>query len=244
MKCLPSHIAIIMDGNSRWAKINHVSQVEGHRSGAKHIRTIVEVAIEYEIANLTLFAFSTENWGRPSSEIAHLLQIFSDLIDKEIDTLHENRVRLLHMGSMHKLPQSLKRKLVDAINLTKNNTRLNLIIAWDYGGRAEITDALRSMINMGIRVDEVNEETVRNHLYLPEVPDPDFIIRTGGRKRISNFLLWQAAYSEIYFTDTYWPDFNRMEFIEAIKEYSIRERLFGKRINIVNEEINVSTFLP
>ena len=225
----PQHVAIIMDGNSRWAKQNGLTRLEGHQAGAKNVRHVVEVCAEYNIQYLTLFAFSTENWGRPRTEVKSLLRIFSEMIDSELKTLHEKGVRLYHLGQLFRLPERLQRKVKDAIELTKNNTRMTLSIAFDYGARTEITDAVRRLLAEGVSPKDLDEVSLREHLYAPKLPDPDLIIRTGGEIRLSNFFLWQAAYSELYFTDSLWPDFNRAEIDKALAAYASRQRHFGKR---------------
>ena len=229
MTDLPQHVAIIMDGNSRWARKCGLPRVEGHRAGARIIRHVVEVFAEYQIQYLTLFAFSTENWGRPRSEIRSLLQIFGRMIDSELQILHEKGVRLYHLGLLSRLPVGLQRKVEGAVELTKNNTEMSLGIAFDYGARTEITDAVRRLFADGVSGEEINQVSLREHLYAPETPDPDLIIRTGGEIRLSNFFLWQAAYSELYFTSALWPEFNRTEIDNALAAYASRQRHFGKR---------------
>ena len=226
---LPQHVAVIMDGNSRWAKGHGLPRFEGHRVGAITVRHVVEVFAEYNMKYLTLFAFSTENWSRPKIEVRGLLRIFREMIDSELNLLHEKGVRLRHLGVMHRLPVSLQGKVEKAIALTKDNTGLTLSIAFDYGGRTEITDAMRRLLADGLSPEELNELTLKPYLYAPEIPDPDLIIRTGGQMRLSNFFLWQAAYSELYFTDTLWPDFDRAEIDKALAVYASRERHFGRR---------------
>jgi undecaprenyl diphosphate synthase len=226
---LPQHVAIIMDGNSRWAKRHGLPRFAGHRAGAKTVRHVVEVFAEYNIGYLTLFAFSTENWGRPKNEVRSLLRLFREMIDSEIKLLHEKGVRLCHLGVIHRLPVVLQRKVESAVELTKNNTGMTLCIAFDYGGRTEITDAVRRLFTDGVTPEEINELLLKEHLYVPEIPDPDLIIRTGGEMRLSNFFLWQAAYSELYFTDALWPDFNRAEIDKALAAYASRQRHFGRR---------------
>jgi undecaprenyl diphosphate synthase len=223
------HVAIIMDGNSRWAKQHGLPRIEGHRAGAKNVRHVVEVFSEYNIGYLTLFAFSTENWGRPEIEVGSLLQIFRKMIDSELKLLHEKGVRLCHLGIIHRLPKDLQRKVEGAIELTKKNTGMMLSIAFDYGGRTEITDAVRRLFASGVTLEEIDESSLKENLYSPEMPEPDLIIRTGGDMRLSNFFLWQAAYSELYFTDTLWPDFDRAEIDKALAVYASRERHFGRR---------------
>ena len=225
----PQHVAIIMDGNSRWAKQNGLTRLEGHRAGAKTVRHVVEIFAEYNIEYLTLFAFSTENWGRPKSEVRSLLRIFSEMIDSEIKRLHEKGVRLYHLGRLSRLPMNLQRKVKGAVELTKNNTGMIFSIAFDYGARTEITDAVHRLLADGVSLEKIDEVSLRERLYEPELPDPDLIIRTGGEMRLSNFFLWQAAYSELYFTNALWPDFNRTEIDKALAAYASRQRHFGKR---------------
>jgi undecaprenyl diphosphate synthase len=226
---LPQHVAIIMDGNSRWAKRQGLPRFEGHRAGAKNVRHVVEVFAEYEIRYLTLFAFSTENWGRPKIEVRGLLRIFREMIDSELKLLHEKGIRLRHLGVIHRLPVDLQRNVEKAIELTKGNTGMTLGIAFDYGGRTELTDAMRRLLADGVSPDGMNELLLKEYLYAPEIPDPELIIRTGGEMRLSNFFLWQAAYSELYFTEALWPDFNRAEIDKALAAYASRERRFGRR---------------
>ena len=225
----PQHVAVIMDGNSRWAKQNGLTRLEGHRTGAKNVRHVVEVFAEYNIEYLTLFAFSTENWGRPRVEVRSLLRIFSEMIDSEIKRLHEKGVRLYHLGRLSRLPGGLQRKVKGAVELTRNNTGMIFSIAFDYGARTEITDAVHRLLADGVSPEEIDEGSLRERLYEPELPDPDLIIRTGGEMRLSNFFLWQAAYSELYFTNALWPDFNRTEIDKALAAYASRQRHFGKR---------------
>jgi len=226
---LPEHVAIIMDGNSRWAKQHGLPRFKGHWAGARNVRRVVEVLAEYNVRYLTLFAFSTENWERPKSEVKGLLRIFREMIDSELKLLHEKGVRLRHLGTTNRLPTSLQRKVEKAIELTKGNAGMTLNIAFDYGGRTEITDAMRRLLTNKVSPEEINELLVRDYLYAPEIPDPDLIIRTGGEMRLSNFFLWQAAYSELYFTDVLWPDFNKMEINKALAAYASRQRHFGRR---------------
>lgn len=225
----PQHVAIIMDGNSRWARQNGLTRLEGHWVGAKNVRHVVEIFAEYNIKYLTLFAFSTENWGRPRNEVRSLLRIFSEMIDSEIKHLHEKGVRLYHLGRLSRLPVGLQRKVEGAVELTKNNSRMTFSIAFDYGARTEITDAVHRLLADGVSPEKIDEVSLRERLYKPEVPDPDLIIRTGGEMRLSNFFLWQAAYSELYFTKALWPDFNRTEIDKALAAYASRQRHFGKR---------------
>ena len=225
---LPQHVAIIMDGNGRWAKQRGLPRLEGHRAGAKNLRHVVEVFAEHNIEYLTLFAFSTENWGRPRSEVRSLLRIFKEMIDSEVKLLHEKGIRLYHLGRLHRLPVDLQQKLKRAVELTKNNTRMTLSVAFDYGARTEITDAVHRLLADGVSLEEIDGVSLRERLYIPEMPDPDLIIRTGGEMRLSNFLLWQAAYSELYFTEVPWPDFGRTEIDKALVAYASHQRRFGK----------------
>lgn len=226
---LPQHVAIIMDGNSRWAKRQGLPRFAGHRAGAKNVRHVVEIFSEYKIKYLTLFAFSTENWGRPKSEVRSLLRIFRNMIDSELKLLHEKGIRLRHMGVTHRLPLDLQQRMGKAIELTKENSGMTLGIAFDYGGRTEIADAVRRLVADGVNPEEIQELSLKEYLYEPEIPDPDLIIRTGGEMRLSNFFLWQAAYSEFYFTEALWPDFNRTEIDKALVAYASRQRHFGRR---------------
>ena len=225
---LPQHVAIIMDGNGRWAKQHSLPRLEGHRAGTENIRLVSEIFAEYKIKYLTLFAFSTENWNRPSSEVRGLLKILSDRLDPEIKRLHEKNIRVRHLGRLNALPPQLQQKIKRAMELTKNNTRGTLSMAFDYGGRAEIVDAARRLLSDRISVEDVDEDSFKEYLYAPDIPDPDSIIRTGGETRLSNFLLWQAAYSELYFTDVLWPDFDRAEIDKALATYMSRQRRFGR----------------
>ena len=224
---IPTHVAIIMDGNGRWAKQRGIPRHMGHRAGTENIRTVVETFADYQVKYLTLYAFSTETWKRPRSEIQGLMRILSEKIDQEIDSLHKNGARLLHLGRLDRLPEKLREKIHRAIELTKNNTKITLSIAFDYGGRIEILTALQRIIEEGVSPQELNETLFGNYLYTASLPDPDLIIRTGGEIRLSNFLLWQSAYSELYFTPVLWPDFGREEIEKALLAYSVRERRFG-----------------
>jgi undecaprenyl diphosphate synthase len=225
---LPQHVAIIMDGNGRWAKQRGLPRLEGHRAGTENIRLVSEIFVEYKIKYLTLFAFSTENWNRPSAEVRGLLKILSDRLDPEINRFHEKNIRVRHLGRLDALSPKLQQKIKRAIELTKNNTGGTLSMAFDYGGRTEIVGAARRLLSARISAEDVNEDSFRKYLYAPEIPDPDLIIRTGGETRLSNFLLWQAAYSELYFTEVLWPDFNRAEIDKALDTYMSRHRRFGR----------------
>ena len=225
---LPQHVAIIMDGNGRWAKQRGLLRIEGHRAGTENIRLVSEIFAEYKIKFLTLFAFSTENWNRPNSEVSGLLKILSERLEPEIKRLHEKNVRVRHWGRLDSLSPVLQKKIKQAIDLTKNNTGQTLSVAFDYGGRAEIVEAARRLVSERISAKDVTEDTFKKYLYAPDIPDPDLIVRTGGETRLSNFLLWQAAYSELYFTDVLWPDFNREVIDKALAAYKSRQRRFGR----------------
>src|SRR5581483_10590110 len=224
---VPRHVAIIMDGNGRWARSRGLPRLEGHRAGTENIRRIIERFADYGVRYLTLFAFSTENWSRPRYEVQGLMRILGYVIRRETAHLHRNGVRLLHIGRLDGLPARLQREVKAAIELTKDNDRLTLCVAFNYGGRAEILDAVRSMVASGVPADQIDEDTMRRHLYTEDIPDPDLIIRTAGELRISNFLIWQGAYSEFHFASTYWPDFDVAGIDEALQAYSQRRRRFG-----------------
>ncbi len=225
---LPQHVAIIMDGNGRWAKKRGLPRIEGHRAGTENIRRVAEIFAEYKIKYLTLFAFSTENWNRPSNEVKGILKILSDRLDPEIKRLHEKNIRVKHLGRLDSLSPELQKKIKAAIELTGKNTGGTLTMAFDYGGRAEIVEAARRLLSDRIPIEDATEDSFKKYLYAPDMPDPDLIIRTSGETRLSNFLLWQAAYSELYFTDVLWPDFNRAEIDKALADYKSRQRRFGK----------------
>ncbi len=222
------HVAIIMDGNGRWAQQQGKARLDGHRAGTENIRRTLSTLDQHGVRYVTLFAFSTENWGRPDAEVNGLLELLSGVLQEEVLALHELNVRIRHLGVLERLPSQLAQAISEAVKLTKNNTGLNLCVAFDYGGRAEIVDAVRKIVETGVSPDGVTEEAVRLHLYLPDVPDPDLIIRTAGEQRLSNFLIWQAAYSEYYQTSVFWPDFDDAEVLRALEEYGQRKRRFGK----------------
>ncbi len=224
----PSHVAIIMDGNGRWAASHGMSRSEGHRAGTENLRRIIEAFIRHGVRYLTLFAFSTENWHRPESEIRALLEIVDEVIRAEVDELHREDIRLRHIGRLDRLPTELRRSICESIELTKHNSRMTLCVAFDYGGRAEIVDAVRSMIADKVKAEDVSEDLLRQYMYTNEMPDPDLIIRTSGEQRLSNFLIWQAAYAEYYTTPVYWPDFDETEVDKALEAFGARKRRFGK----------------
>lgn len=224
---VPRHVAIIMDGNGRWATRRGLPRVAGHQAGTENIRRITYKAAELGIQYLTLWAFSTENWRRPREEVEGILHILSEAIVRETGELHRNGAQLRHIGSLEGLDPELQRQIRDAIELTKNNDRIVLTIAFNYGGRAELIQAIRRMIADRITPEQVTEDLVDSYLYTAGMPEPDLIIRTSGELRTSNFLLWQAAYAEYYFTPTLWPDFTPEELEQAITDYQQRERRFG-----------------
>lgn len=224
----PTHIAIIMDGNGRWAAARGLPRLEGHRAGTENLRQIIRASVEFGVKYLTLYAFSTENWGRPKEEVNGLLTILESVIDRELKELKEEGVRIVHVGRLEAMPKKVREKVRHSMEITQNNDRLILNIAWNYGGRDEIVYAIQQIIKSGIAPEAVNEEVITQHLFTSGCPDPDLIIRTSGEMRVSNFLIWQSAYSEWYFTPTLWPDFNKEELRKAIEEYSHRKRRFGK----------------
>lgn len=224
---VPLHTAIIMDGNGRWAKGRGLPRLAGHRAGTENIRRVIEAFAQRGVKYLTLYAFSTENWSRPSVEVRGLLRILEEVINRETLALHEKGVRIKHLGRMDRLPTGLKQAIQQALELTKDNTRITVGVAFDYGGRAEIIEAVRRVIKAGISPEDINEDIFSRYLYTAELPDPDLIIRTAGEIRISNFLIWQSAYSEYYSTPAYWPDFDETEVEKALSAYSKRDRKFG-----------------
>ena len=225
---LPKHIAITMDGNGRWAKSKGKLRVFGHKNGVKSVRDTVEGAAEIGIEYLTLYAFSSENWNRPEREVNALMTLLVSAINKETKTLMDNNIRLSTIGNINKLPIKAQKELQEAIIKTKDNTRMTLVLALSYSGRGEIINAVQNIIKDGKKPEEINEDTFQQYLTTKSVPDPELLIRTSGEYRISNFLLWQIAYSELYFTDTLWPDFRRADLYKAILNYQNRERRFGK----------------
>ncbi len=229
---LPVHIAIIMDGNGRWAKQRSLPRVAGHREGINSVRELTRICGEIGIKHLTLYTFSTENWGRPKTEVSALMNLLLTSIRKEIKNLDKNQVKLTTIGAFEDLPKSARKGIEEGVELTKNNKGLNLNLALSYGSRQEIMQAIQyiaNMVDLGqLKVNDINQEHFESLLYTNKIPDPDFLIRTGGEFRVSNFLLWQIAYSEIYVTDTYWPAFREKELLEAIIEFQSRERRYGK----------------
>jgi undecaprenyl diphosphate synthase len=228
---VPEHIAVIMDGNGRWANQRGLPRVEGHRRGERTVRDTVEACGELGIRHLTLYTFSAENWRRSEEEVSALMRLIEFVARKEIHELHRKNVRLKVLGRLEELPRTLRAELDRDMELTRDNTGLNLNLAINYGGRAEIVDAAKRLAERCSRgtllPDDITEELLAREMYNPEMPDPELVIRTGGEMRLSNFLLWQAAYSEIWVTDTLWPDFGRQELVRALDWYRTRERRFG-----------------
>ncbi len=232
---IPTHVAIIMDGNGRWAASRGLARLAGHQAGTENLRRIIRASVEFGIKYLTMYAFSTENWGRPAEEVEGLMHILEDVIDRELRELHEEGVQLRHIGHLDPLNPVLRDKVIHAVELTRHNTRLTLNLAFNYGGRDEIVCAIRKLITEGVPAEEITDEVVSKHLFTAGIPDPDLIIHTSGEMRISNFLIWQAAYAEWYVTPTLWPDFDRDELYKALLAYSTRDRRFG-RLNFTATE--------
>jgi undecaprenyl diphosphate synthase len=225
---IPNHVAIIMDGNGRWALEKGLPRLSGHRAGTENLREVIEACAEFGIQYLTIYAFSTENWKRPKEEIQGLMRIFKTMLDRELQNLHENGVQLRHLGRLDQIDKELQKKVREAIELTKDNKTLILNVAFNYGGRDEILQAVKNIITAGHSADDIDDEQFAKYLYTSESPDPDLIIRTSGEFRCSNFLIWQSAYAEWYFTPTYWPDFNKEELRQALIVYNQRERRYGE----------------
>ena len=224
---IPQHVGIIMDGNGRWARQRGLPRIAGHRQGTDNLRRVLRAAVEFGIEILTIYAFSTENWGRPEREVQGLLAILRHVIDEEVPELDKEGVRLRHLGRFDRIPASLEVKIQEAIELTKDNDRLVVNVAFNYGGRAELVDAIRSIVAAGVGPEKINDALVSKHLYTAGQPDPDLVIRTSGEMRLSNFLIWQAAYAELYTTPTLWPDFDKDELYAALLDFNQRERRFG-----------------
>jgi undecaprenyl diphosphate synthase len=223
----PTHIAIIMDGNGRWALARGLPRLAGHRAGTENLRRIIEACIEFDIQYLTIYAFSTENWGRPKEEVEGLMHIVENVIDQELQELHDQGVQLRHIGRLDRLEASIRNKVLHAVEYTRKNSRLVLNVAFNYGGRDEIVNAIQHIITDNVKPDDVTVEMVNQYLFTAGVPDPDLIIRTSGELRGSNFLLWQGAYSEWYFPPVYWPDFDKEQLRLALEEFNQRERRYG-----------------
>ncbi|GBD10473.1 Ditrans,polycis-undecaprenyl-diphosphate synthase ((2E,6E)-farnesyl-diphosphate specific) [bacterium HR23] len=224
---IPLHVAIIMDGNGRWASQRNLPRLEGHRAGTENVRRVVQAFARWGVRYLTLYAFSTENWSRPKEEVQGLLDLLEATIQREGKALHKEKVRIRHLGRLDRLPPSLQQAIHEVLALTRHNEGLTLSVALDYGGRDEIVSAVRRILQDGIPPERVDEVLFARYLYTADLPDPDLIIRTAAEQRLSNFLLWQSAYSEFYFTPTYWPDFNEEEVERALTAFAQRQRRYG-----------------
>jgi len=225
---IPQHVAMIMDGNGRWALQRGLPRLAGHKAGTENLRRVIRATVEFGVKYLTIYAFSTENWGRPAEEVNGLMLILQNVIDRELNELHKEGVQLRHIGRLERLDPAIQKKVLNAIELTKDNDRLILNVAFNYGGRDEIVNAIQHIIKDGIPAQEVTDELVNRYLFTAGVPDPDLIIRTSGELRVSNFLIWQAAYSEWYITPTFWPDFDKEEYRRALETFANRDRRYGK----------------
>ena len=224
---VPYHIGIIMDGNGRWAKERGMPRAMGHRQGAEALKEVLEAAVDFGVKELTIYAFSTENWSRPPQEVRHLMMLLDYFLERELKRFDEQGVQLRHIGREAGVAPERLARIQEAVQRTAHNDRLILNVAFNYGGRAEIVDAVRAICREGIPPDEIDEETISQHLYTHRSPDPELIVRTSGEFRLSNFLIWQASYAEVYITDVYWPEFGREGLLEAILAYNERERRYG-----------------
>ena len=224
----PKHVAIIMDGNGRWASERGMHRSEGHRAGVDNVRRITTSFANHGVKYLTLFAFSTENWERPDDEVGFLISLMGEAVRQETQPLHAQDVCIRHIGRLDRLPDGLQDAIRESMELTKDNNGITLNLAYDYGGRAEIIDAVRAMVADGLRPDDITEDVLQRHLYTAGMPDPDLIIRTAGEMRISNFLIWQSAYAEYYATDVHWPDFDERQVAKALEAYGGRQRRYGR----------------
>ena len=228
---IPNHIAIIMDGNGRWAKIKNLPRAAGHKEGINSVREIVRVCGEIGVSHLTLYTFSSENWSRPKTEVSAIMKLLFSTLKKEIRNLDDNNVRLTTIGNLEELPKETYKNILDGIEKTKSNTGLNLILALSYGGRQELIRAIKRIStrvrNSDLKIDNIDEDLLNRELYTAKTPDPDLVIRTGGEYRLSNFLLWQSAYSELLISETYWPDFRESDLLNSIIDYQNRQRRFG-----------------
>lgn len=230
-ECIPTHIAIIMDGNGRWARQKGLMRIRGHEKGTESVREITRECAKKHLKQLTLYAFSSENWKRPKREVNLLMKLLKEYLIKERKEIEENNIRLTAIGRINELPEDVQRELAISKEESKNNTGMVLCLALNYGGRTEIVDAAKEIVREvkegKLRLGEITEETFREHMYMPDMPDPDLLIRTGGEMRISNFLLWEVSYTELWVTPVYWPDFKKAHLEEAIRDYANRERRFG-----------------
>ncbi len=231
LKRLPDHLAVIMDGNGRWAEKRHLPRVAGHRAGVKAARVVIETCARLNLPCLTLYAFSLENWRRPQAEVDFLMRLLREYLKRELPTIHKNNIRLLVIGRSAQLPEAVGKDIADAMRQTAKNTGMKLVVALNYGGRAELADAFNAMLDHvrtnGLSAFRADEQTISDHLYTAGLPDPDLLIRTSGEMRVSNFLLWQIAYAEIYVTEALWPDFSRERLLEALVDFQKRERRYG-----------------
>ena len=231
LKRLPNHVAIIMDGNGRWAERRHLPRIAGHRAGMKRVRDVIETCARLHLPCLTLYAFSLENWRRPEAEVDFLMRLLREYLKRELPEIHKNNIRLLIIGRSQQLPEKVRKEITDAMQQTAHNTGMKLVVALNYGGRAELADAFNAMLDRarqnGLSSFRADEQTISDHLYTAGLPDPDLLIRTSGEMRVSNFLLWQIAYAEIYVTDVLWPDFSRARLLDALLDYQTRERRYG-----------------
>jgi len=231
LKQLPQHLAIIMDGNGRWAERRHFPRIAGHRAGVKAARAIIETCARLKFPCLTLYAFSLENWRRPQAEVDFLMRLLREYLKRELPSIHKNNIRLLIIGRSEQLPDAVRKDIEAGMRLTAKNTGMKLVVALNYGGRAELVDAFNAMLDQvranGMSAFRADEQTISEHLYTAGLPDPDLLIRTSGEMRVSNFLLWQIAYAELYVTETLWPDFSRARLLEALADFQKRERRYG-----------------
>jgi undecaprenyl diphosphate synthase len=230
-KRIPNHLAVIMDGNGRWAERRHLPRIIGHRAGVKAARVVIETCARLNVPCLTLYAFSLENWRRPRAEVDFLMRLLREYLKRELPAIHKNNIRMLFIGRSEELPEGVRKDIADAMRETARNTGMKLVIALNYGGRAELADAFNAMLDHvranGLSAFHADEQTISEHLYTAGLPDPDLLIRTSGEMRVSNFLLWQIAYAEIYVTETLWPDFSRARLLEALVDFQKRERRYG-----------------
>ena len=228
---LPQHLAVIMDGNGRWAQRRHLPRVAGHRAGVKAAREIIETCARLKLPCLTLYAFSLENWRRPQAEVDFLMRLLREYLKRELPAIHKNNIRLLIIGRSEQLPEGVRKDIEHGMRMTARNTGMKLVVALNYGGRAEMVDAFNALLehvrSNGLSAFQADEQTISEHLYTAGLPDPDLLIRTSGEMRVSNFLLWQIAYAEIYVTETLWPDFSRARLLEALVDFQKRERRYG-----------------
>jgi undecaprenyl diphosphate synthase len=230
LKSLPQHVAVIMDGNGRWAQKRHLPRIAGHRAGVKAAREIIESSARLKLPCLTLYAFSLENWRRPQAEVDFLMRLLREYLSRELPVIHQNNIKLQVIGRSGQLPEAVRRDIEGGMKLTSANTGMKLVVALNYGARAEIVDAFNSLLkeaHTSAALKEIDEQQISEHLYTAGLPDPDLLIRTSGEMRVSNFLLWQIAYAEMYVTETLWPDFSRERFLEALLDYQKRERRYG-----------------